>query len=158
MTAGAGGESLSQIEKPGRFQQFGPEPAFFSRGDSIQAILRPFVNSTSQMSPNGNMTMKKLPPFLRISAAWSLFVFLPACPLDANDWIYRRSYYSHGLPPEDAPQHPLPHHRSAYRPAYYREAQGFSIRSAYRINNYVIRSGPRTDRTIYQEGYVEFEP
>ncbi|MBI1346408.1 hypothetical protein GC163_08965 [bacterium] len=86
-----------------------------------------------------------------------LMVLLPQVG-SADDWMYRRSYYSHtpvaGLPAD----YPLPEHRSAYRPAYYREAQGFSVRSAYRINNYVIRNGPRTDRTIYQEGYIEFNP
>lgn len=78
----------------------------------------------------------------------------------AEDWMYRRSYYSHTLSPEAGavPNHPMPEHRSAYRPAYYREAFGFSARSAFRINNYVIRNGPRTDRTIYMEGYFELQP
>ena len=76
----------------------------------------------------------------------------------AEDWMYPRSYYSHWPAGEGIPNHPLPEHRSAYRPAYYREAFGFSVRSAYRINNYVLRNGPRTDRTIYQEGYIEFQP
>ncbi|MDZ4688603.1 MAG: hypothetical protein SH850_26315 [Planctomycetaceae bacterium] len=75
-----------------------------------------------------------------------------------DDWMYRRSYFSHALPPGSEPVYPLPAQRSAYRPAYYREAFGFSVRSAYRVNNYVIRSGNRTDRTLYQEGYIEFNP
>lgn len=92
---------------------------------------------------------------LLVVISWGAF---PIGTAQADDWMYRRSYYSHapvdGLPAD----YPLPEHRSAYRPAYYREAFGFSVRSAYRINNYVIRNGPRTDRTIYQEGYIEFNP
>ncbi|MDX1969105.1 MAG: hypothetical protein SFV23_18155 [Planctomycetaceae bacterium] len=76
----------------------------------------------------------------------------------AEDWVYRRSYYSHWPSDGSPPPHPIPESRSAYRPAYYREAFGLSVRSAYRINNYVIRNGNRTDRTIYQEGYIEFNP
>jgi len=83
---------------------------------------------------------------------------LPNSPVAANDWMYRRSYFSH-TPVDGYPaDYPLPEQRAAHRPAYYREAHGFSVRSAYRINNYVIRNGPRTDRTIYQEGYIEFNP
>ncbi len=77
---------------------------------------------------------------------------------DAEDWTFKRSYYSHALPPGTEPNYPLPESRSAYRPAYYREAFGFSIRSAYRVNNYVIQNGNRFDRTFYREGYVEVNP
>ncbi len=76
----------------------------------------------------------------------------------AEDWMFKRSYYSHQLPPGVEPDYPLPESRSAYRPAYYREAAGFSVRSAYRVNNYVITNGNRFDRTYYREGYVEINP
>ncbi|HET6424148.1 MAG TPA: hypothetical protein VFG20_10720 [Planctomycetaceae bacterium] len=76
----------------------------------------------------------------------------------AEDWMFKRSYYSHDPPPGVQPTYPLPESRSAYRPAYYREAFGLSIRSAYRTNNYVIQSGNRFDRTYYREGYVEINP
>jgi hypothetical protein len=79
-------------------------------------------------------------------------------PARAEDWMFRRSYYSHTPPPGVEPAHPLPESRSAYRTAHYREAFGWSVRSAYRWNNYVLQSGPRTDRTYYREGYVEFDP
>lgn len=106
------------------------------------------------------------PRILQQRAVTVVMLFLAATlfqdgnTVSAEDWMYRRSYYSH-WPTQEAgavPNYPLPEHRSAYRPAYYREAFGFSARSAYRINNYVIRNGPRTDRTIYQEGYFEFNP
>lgn len=77
---------------------------------------------------------------------------------DAEDWMFRRSYYSHTPPPGVQPAYPLPESRSAYREAYYREAFSFSVRSAYRVNNYVIQNGPRSDRTYYREGYIEFNP
>jgi hypothetical protein len=75
-----------------------------------------------------------------------------------EEWMFRRSYFSHVLPPGVEPAYPLPESRSAYRPAFYREAFGGSIRSAYRWNNYVIQSGPRVDRTYYREAYIEFNP
>lgn len=76
----------------------------------------------------------------------------------AQDWMYRRSYFSH-VPADGGPvSHPLPESRSAYRTAYYREGFGFSVRSAYRINNFVLQSGNRIDRTYYREGYFEFQP
>jgi hypothetical protein len=90
---------------------------------------------------------------------WLAGGIFESAAVDAGEqWMFRRSYFSHALPPEAPPEHPLPESRSAYRTAYYREAFGGSIRSAYRINNYVIQSGPRSDRTFYREGYIEFEP
>ena len=86
-----------------------------------------------------------------------LFGWIPA-EARAEDWAFRRSYFSHMPPNGVEPDHPIPDSRSAYRPAYYREAAGFSIRSAYRFNNYVIQNGNRMDRTFYREGYVEFDP
>lgn len=73
-------------------------------------------------------------------------------------WMFRRSYFSHALPPDVPPDYPLPESRSAYRPAYYREHFGFVIQSAYRVNNYIIQNGPRSDRTFYREGYLEWGP
>jgi len=81
-----------------------------------------------------------------------------AKPARGEDWMFRRSYFSHMLPPGAPPVYPLPESRSAYRPAYYREALGGSVRSAYRVNNYVIQNGARSDRTFYREGYIEFDP
>jgi hypothetical protein len=89
----------------------------------------------------------------------STVVFLSAgTPAVAEDWMFRRSYFSHLPPPGVEPLYPLPESRSAYRPAFYREALGGSVRSAYRINNYVIQNGNRFDRTIYREGYIEIDP
>lgn len=92
--------------------------------------------------------------------ALPMTVLMACAPERANaeDWMFKRSYFSHQLPPGVEPTYPLPESRSAYRPAYYRESFGFSIRSAYRVNNYVIQNGNRFDRTFYREGYVEVNP
>ena len=72
----------------------------------------------------------------------------------AEDWMFRRSYYSH-VPPEPVPPgYPLAVSRSAYRGAYYRV--GFGINTSYRINNYLIQNGGRVDHTLYREGWIEF--
>ena len=71
----------------------------------------------------------------------------------AEDWMFRRSYYSHELPEGEIPPYPLPESRSAYRPAFYQPALGF--RSAYRVNNFTLQSGNRFDRTVYREGWLE---
>ena len=95
-----------------------------------------------------------------LQACWLTMVLL-ACftaPASAEDWMYRRSYYTHNPPQGEQPAYPLSESRSAYRPAYYREAFGLSIRSAYRVNNYIIQNGNRFDRTYYREGYVEINP
>lgn len=95
--------------------------------------------------------------FVKLIVMLAITSALPGAAL-ADDWMYRRSYFSHWPADGQVPQQPLPESRSAYRPAYYREAYGFSVRSAYRINNFVLQNGPRVDRTIYQEGYIEFQP
>jgi hypothetical protein len=106
------------------------------------------------------MTVQERPP----SRFWgflagNLFVvaFAAACPpLHAEDWMFRRSYFSH-RPPEGAePVWPIPESRSAYRTAYYRD--GFGVSTGFRWNNYVIQNGARVDRTWYQEGWIEFIP
>lgn len=74
----------------------------------------------------------------------------------AEDWMFRRSYFSHVPAGELPPDYPLPVSRSAYRIAHYR--YGFGVNAGYRINNYIIQNGNRTDQTIYTEGWVEFSP
>jgi hypothetical protein len=71
----------------------------------------------------------------------------------ADDWMFRRSYFSHVQPPGAEEDPSLPQSRSAYRTAYYRQAFGF--RSSYRINNNIIRNGARFDWTRQTEGWIE---
>lgn len=88
----------------------------------------------------------------------ALLLACSSAEVQGEEWMFRRSYFSHTLPPGFEPDYPLPESRSAYRPAYYREAPGLSVRSAYRVNNYIIQNGNRFDRTFYREGYIEFDP
>ncbi len=100
-------------------------------------------------------------PFRRIS--WGLMALcgalLFATPaVQAEDWMFKRSYFSH-LPPEGTPQEAwLPRSRSAYRTAYYQELPSLSFRSELRINNRVIQVGPSTDRSIQAEGFIQIQP
>lgn len=79
-------------------------------------------------------------------------------PATAEDWMYRRSYHSHTLPPGVAPQHPIPESRSAYRPAYYNERPGFAFSSSFRFDTNILRVGPRTNRAYHVEGWTSFGP
>lgn len=81
------------------------------------------------------------------------FTGLPSASF-AEDWMFRRSYYSHALPQPVPMDYPQPVSRSAYRGAYYRE--GFGVRSSFRLNNHVIQNGNRVDWTFYREGWVDF--
>lgn len=100
---------------------------------------------------------QSLAGLVRLAACLALVMLVsPLQTARANDWMFRRSYFSHQLPPGVAPNYPIPDSRSAYRTAYYHH--GFGVNSSYRINNYVIQNGSRIDRTIYQEGWLEFTP
>lgn len=78
---------------------------------------------------------------------------------DADEqWMYRRSYYSHVVDPNLPPPHPVPESRSAYRTAYYNERHGFGVSTAYRFNNFVIQNGNRTDWTWYRDAWIDFQP
>jgi hypothetical protein len=98
---------------------------------------------------------------LTMSAAIKLltalvFFFGFAAQIPAEDWMFRRSYYSHVPAGELPPDYPQPVSRSAYRIAHYR--YGYGVNAGYRINNYIIQNGNRIDRTYYTEGWVEFNP
>lgn len=102
-----------------------------------------------------------MPPslFLRRFIAigtWLVLLLNLSTVVQAEDWMFRRSYFSHQLPDGVQPTYPIPESRSAYRTAYYRD--GFGISTGYRFNNYVIQNGPRVDRTWYREGWIEFIP
>lgn len=95
---------------------------------------------------------------LLIGVGLATGVWLDASPGLAQDWMYRRSYFSHRLADERAPPHPVPESRSAYRTAYYREGFTFEFRSGYRVNNFVLQNGGRVDRTYYREEWFEVRP
>lgn len=88
----------------------------------------------------------------------TLLLILNGPAVQAEDWMFKRSYFSH-LPPEGTPQEAwLPRSRSAYRTAYYQELPSLSFRSELRINNRVLQVGPSTDRSIQAEGFIQIQP
>ena len=72
----------------------------------------------------------------------------------AGDWIFRRSYFTHTVPPHLRRHYPLPQSRSAYRQAYVGDSPGFSVQWGYRINRIIMRSGSSTDVTIIRENWL----
>ncbi len=81
-----------------------------------------------------------------------------ATEAQAEHWMYRRSYYSHQLPPEIQSQYPLPLSRTAYRPTFMRSGPGYNVRGGYRIKRFFLRSGNSTDMTIYREDWFDARP
>jgi hypothetical protein len=96
--------------------------------------------------------------------AWLLVFALALVPvftpknLWAEDWMFRRSYYSHARPPEHIAQFPPPERRTAYRPAIAGVTPGFAIRGAYRYNRIQLGQGRNADVTIYRQDWFELEP
>ncbi len=93
---------------------------------------------------------------LIISAAWLALVVLPAANVTAEGWMFRRSYYSHAVPPQAGL--PLPESRSAYRPAAVHYTPGFAVRGGFRINRIFIRSGQSTDLTVIRQDWFDVRP
>ena len=91
---------------------------------------------------------------LLVAGSWGMVAPVQA----ADEWMYKRSYFSHRLPEGVQDNHPVPESASAYRVAYYNETGGFAVRSAVRWNNYNLNVGGRSDHTLYREGWVEFRP
>lgn len=94
---------------------------------------------------------------------WSLmiaaaFLCQSASDLQAENWAFQRSYYSHHLPPEVAQNLPFPESRSAYRVAYKPFYPGITVRSSFRFNRIQLRSGSNFDTQYIFEGHVQFEP
>jgi hypothetical protein len=90
-------------------------------------------------------------------AVWLALLTLPVAA-SAEDWMFRRSYFSHALPPEVAAQYPRPESRSAYRPAVVSYGPGFAIRGGTRINRIFMRSGQSTDLTIIRQDWFDVRP
>ena len=76
----------------------------------------------------------------------------------AGHWSFRRSYFSHELPPQVARHYPVPESRSAYRRPYVHKSPEFSIRGGYRNNYIFMRSGLSTDVTVVREDWYQVGP
>ncbi|MBA3311806.1 MAG: hypothetical protein M3552_22810 [Planctomycetota bacterium] len=101
------------------------------------------------------------PDFISRFGTW-LIVAVVFCATsdrsDASDWMFRRSYYSHPIPPELAYKYPAPVSLSAYRPAVVGPYPGFSVQSIQRFNNVVIPSGASLDYTLLRSETVRQMP
>jgi hypothetical protein len=72
--------------------------------------------------------------------------------------MFRRSYFSHEVPPDLAKTMPRPTSRSAYRRAMIHTSPGFAIRGGYRFNTIIMRSGNSTDVTVTRENWYNIRP
>ncbi len=88
----------------------------------------------------------------------ALAFLLSAETAQAQDWMFRRSYYSHAYPPEYYAQFPPPDRRTAYRPAFRATTPGFGIRGVYRYNRIQLGQGQNSDITLYRQGWFEVQP
>jgi len=97
--------------------------------------------------------------FVSLRVAIVAFVLLGILPaVQADGWMFRRSYDSHDVPPEVADSFPRPESRSAYRPARVSYGPGFAIRGGYRINRIFMRSGQSTDLTVIRQDWFDIRP
>ncbi|MBL4885741.1 MAG: hypothetical protein JKY95_14570 [Planctomycetaceae bacterium] len=76
----------------------------------------------------------------------------------AEDWMFRRSYFTHQLSPEVAATAPMPRSRSAYRIPTRPQNTGGSVRWSWRSNRINQRSGSSYDTQVLWERSVEFRP
>ena len=107
----------------------------------------------------GNMdehTSKTIRRWILIAfAVTAIAVLSSANSANAGDWIFRRSYYTHEVPPHLRAQYPLPYSRSAYRRAVVGTLPGFSVQGGFRINRIFLRNGNSNDTTIIREGWFQ---
>jgi hypothetical protein len=71
--------------------------------------------------------------------------------------VFRRSYFSHVLPPEIQARYPVPASRSAYRRPLVNLAPGYGVRGVYRFNPIVIYDGRAADVEIYQQIWTQVD-
>lgn len=77
---------------------------------------------------------------------------------DDSSWIYRRSYFSHNLPPSVQAQYPVPESRSAYRIPMVYESPGAGIQGVYRYNPIIMYDGRSSDVTVYRQNWFQLQP
>lgn len=78
--------------------------------------------------------------------------------VQAENWMFNRSYYSHQLPPEVAARYPRPQSRSAYRVPELATTPGFALRGARRWNYVRLYAGNSYDTTILRSDTFNVVP
>jgi hypothetical protein len=93
-------------------------------------------------------------------AATTLVACLTVPSASAGDnWVFRRSYFSHVLPPEVQARYPVPESRSAYRLPLVDLNPSISIQGIYRYNSINIYDGIGSyDNTIYGQLWLQVKP
>jgi hypothetical protein len=92
---------------------------------------------------------------LLVTVGLSAFVLAPASA-DDQGWMFRRSYFSHILPPEVQARYPIPVSRSAYRLPLVDTYPGFAVQGIQRWNTIQFDHG--TDTTIYRQFWIQAKP
>lgn len=90
---------------------------------------------------------------LRILPCVAILAALPEV-VRGEEWMFRRSYYSHERGPGDDPRN-LPRGQSAYREPFVGMHPRFVIRGGWRVNNYSIQNGNSTDRVYLRENWFD---
>ena len=81
-----------------------------------------------------------------------------SCPQPGH-WMFQQSYYSHELAAAEWDDPILPSPRSQLRVPTVGTNPGFSVRSRYRVNTFVLRNGLNSfDVTYQRQGNVEIQP
>jgi hypothetical protein len=87
-----------------------------------------------------------------VAAGLSAFAVRPAAA-DDTGWVFRRSYFSHVLPPQVQARYPVPESRSAYRLPLVDVYPGFSVQGVQRYNTILMDQG--NDVTIYRQFWIQ---
>jgi hypothetical protein len=106
---------------------------------------------------------KKFASIARLTATLTVVIGLSQlasnrAAADEQGWMFRRSYFSHVLPPEIQARYPVPESRSAYRRPLVNLSPGFGVRGSYRYNPIEIFDGTSTDVEIYRQFWFQTEP
>lgn len=94
-------------------------------------------------------------PFL-CTACVAVTLFAGSADARGEDWVFRRSYFSH----DDSPGYRYgiaPQPRSAYRRSYWPSRPHGYVRSGFRINNVRIYNGSNNDIEYRREFWYDVE-
>jgi hypothetical protein len=95
---------------------------------------------------------------LLVTAGLSAFAVNSAAA-DDGSWVFRRSYFSHVLPPQVQARYPVPESRSAYRLPLVDIYPGVSVQGVQRYNTIILGNGTNgTDTTTYRQFWLQVKP